>query len=411
MELFDGAERDVSRIRLPEWGRVVEAGDDDVVGWHMEDEQGQPVQAVQRYLSDLIAQGNSTGSVRSYAFVLLRWWRFLIALDVTWQQARPDEVRDFVLWMRQADKPIAARRVTSIETAGRINPITRKRHPDDHYQPATIRHSNAVLRGFYDYWSAFGEGPVINPVQLARSRQGRPHAHHNPLSPFAFEGRLRYNPPLPRQRPRAIPDELWEQLFSTMGSNRDRAILSLDISTAARAGELLGMRGADVDWGEQLIRVVRKGTRAQQWLPASPEAFTWLRLYYADLGVPVGADDPVWQTLRRRGGARRALTYDAWRAVLRRANTTLGTNWTMHDLRHTCALRMVRDGRLSLRDVQVLLGHAHLNTTQTYLGMDDAEVIARVRDYHAEPPTPVEAPASGLGYDPSDLTILFGEAP
>jgi len=34
------------------------------------------------------------------------------------------------------------------------------------------------------------------------------------------------------------------------------------------------------------------------------------------------------------------LTYDALRAVLRRANDHLGANWTMHDLRHTCALRI-----------------------------------------------------------------------
>ncbi len=67
-----------------------------------------------------------------------------------------------------------------------------------------------------------------------------------------------------------------------MGSNRDRAILSLDVSTAARAGELLGIRGADVDWGEQLMRVVRKGTRAQQWLPERPDSLVCLRLYLDD---------------------------------------------------------------------------------------------------------------------------------
>jgi integrase/recombinase XerD len=102
------------------------------------------------------------------------------------------------------------------------------------------------------------------------------------------------------------------------------------------------------------------------------------------------------------------LTYDALRAVLRRANAALGTNWTMHDLRHTCALRMLRAHGVSVRDVQVILGHAHLSTTQIYLDEDDTEVIARVHRHLAErehPPTP---PRPAPGYDRADLAVLLG---
>jgi len=134
----------------------------------------------------------------------------------------------------------------------------------------------------------------------------------------------------------------------------------------------------------------------------------WLRLWVDELAEPAGGD-PVWQTLRRRdGGRRRRLTYDALRAVLRRANTCLGTNWSMHDLRHTCALRMTRSQTLSLRDVQTILGHAHLNTTQGYLIADEHEVLARVHRFLAEqqqPPSPAPAAA---GYDAADLAVLLG---
>ena len=71
----------------------------------------------------------------------------------------------------------------------------------------------------------------MNPVPLARPRSGRAHAHHNPLEPFRAEGRLRYNPPRPKRLPRAIPEELWLGMFGAMRSNRDRAILALDVST------------------------------------------------------------------------------------------------------------------------------------------------------------------------------------
>ncbi|KLL09682.1 integrase [Protofrankia coriariae] len=411
--MSDNCDRVIDLIDLPEWGRVVP-----MVGvepFCVVDEADRPVEPVRRFLRDLVAQGCSAATIRSYAFALLRWWRFLRAVEVEWSKACPAEARDFVLWLQRTSKRRRLPRTDSAMTAGTVNPITRKRFQDDSYMVATIRHSNAVVRSFYVFWIERGEGPLVNPVVLARGRGRRPHAHHNPSESFRPEGRLRYNPPAPKRRPRAMPDELWEQLFTAMRSDRDRAILALAVSTGARAGELLGMRGVDLDWGDQLIQVRRKGTRAPQWLPASPEAFVWLRLHVEEIGG-VGADAPVWQTLRRRardGGlpGRVPLNYEALRAVLRRANGLLGTNWTMHDLRHTCALRMIRDARLSLRDVQTILGHAHLTTTETYLVEDDLEVIRRVRDYLAGRDEPLTLPGDATTpYRAEDLTVLFGPA-
>lgn len=407
---LDETERDVGSIRLPDWGRVVAAGGP--VAWLVVDPDEVPVEPVRRFLLDFVARDNRPGSVRSYAYDLLRWWRWLQVVDVDWDKTTSAEVRDFVLWLRQASKPRRSARTASAATTGTINPVTRKQHLDDHYQPRTVRHSNAVLRSFYEFWIDRGQGPLINPVPLDR-RSHRSNAHHNPLEPFRAEGRIRYNPKIPKRAPRAMPEERWQGLFTAMRSNRDRAILALAISTAARASELLGIRGGDIDWGDQLVRVRRKGSGAEQWLPASSEAFVWLRLYLADIGE-VSADDPVWVTLRRRrraGGTlqRQPLDYDALRAVLRRANASLGSNWTMHDARHTCALRMVRDESLSLRDVQTILGHAHLSTTQIYVEDDDTEVIRRVHQHLADRAEAADKPVAPVaaGYDPADLSVLF----
>lgn len=156
--------------------------------------------------------------------------------------------------------------------------------------------------------------------------------------------------------------------------------------------------------------MIRKGTRAEQWLPASSEAFVWLRLYIQDIGGAVGAGEGVRRTVNLFGGIHLPLTYDTLRAVFRRANNQLGTNWTMHDLRHTCAIRMLRDGRLSLRDVQTILGHIHLSSTQIYLEQREEELFARVRDFHANRgriPQPAPGSVTG-GYDADDLAVLFG---
>lgn len=408
-------DRDIAAIRLPRWGRVVPA--DGPVPWLVVDEVDVPVEPIRRYLTDFVAQETSLGSVRSYAYALLRWWRWLQAVGVEWNQATPAEARDLVLWLKQATKPRRAPRTASAATAGTVNPITRKRHLGDQYEPRTIRHSNAVVRAFYEYWiEDVREGPLINPVQLERRHRGqRPHAHHNPLEPFRPEGKIRYNPKLPKRRPREMPDERWKDVFAGLRSNRDRALLSMDVSCAARAAELLGVCGVDLDWGDQLVRVIRKGTEAEQWLPASEESFVWLRLYLADLGEPLDPNDPIWWTLRRRdhgdGLRRQPMNYEALRAVWRRVNALLGTNWTMHDLRHTASLRMARDESLSMRDVQVILGHAHLATTaDVYTVEDEVQVIRRVQRHLAErehrahqPPPPV-----AVGYDTHDLDILFG---
>ena len=68
-------ERDIAAIRLPQWGRVVEAEAEAVVPWLVVGPDGSPVEPVKRFLRDFVARGNRAGSVRSYAYGLLQWWR------------------------------------------------------------------------------------------------------------------------------------------------------------------------------------------------------------------------------------------------------------------------------------------------------------------------------------------------
>lgn len=410
--MFNVIERDVRSTQMPRWGRVI--GTEGPIPFLVVDDLGVAIAPIRRYLADFVARGNSPNSVRSYAYALLRWWRWLHVVEVDWSRATAAEVRDLVLWLGFHTKARNSARTRSLATAGTVNPLTRKRYLDDRYAARTIRHSNAVVRSFYEFWIEIGEGPLLNPVPVAGSDR-RANPHHNPLEPFRPGGRIRYNPKLPNQQPREITDQQWQQLFAALRSHRDRALLALAVSTAARAQEILDMKPSDLDWGEQMVRVVRKGTRSSQWLPASAEAFVWLRLYIAELGTPIDPNQPLWQTLRRRnrgtGLRRQTMTYDALRKVLTRANAVLGTNWSMHDARHTCALRMVRDENLDARDVQTILGHAHLSTTaDIYLVEDRAEIVRRVQRHFIERNDPAAAPTPSTAtvYDGDDLAILFG---
>jgi site-specific recombinase XerC len=386
--------------------------------YRLVDSGGEVVTAVSGFLGELQASGRATATQRSYALDLLRWFRFLWAIDVPWAQATRAEARDYMRWLAMVDKPRRAGAPKKV--AGTANPVTGKRSPGGRYAPSTLAHSETVLRAFYAFHLEAGTGPIINPFPLVRERAGgRAHAHHNPMEPFAKERSGRYRPRLARRVPRRIPDERFNQLFAQLRSDRDRALVAFWVSTGARAAELLGARGGDVDPGQQLITVVRKGSRAVQQLPACADAFVWLRLYQCSLdrAVPTGADDPLWWARR---GMPRPLTYHAARAMFTRANQALGANWSLHDLRHTAAYRMARDPQLPLCAVQWVLGHAHLSTTQLYLTPAPSEVITEVLAHHRRRVTAElsadglssasgGAPGSGSGYRAESLATLFNK--
>lgn len=102
--------------------------------------------------------------------------------------------------------------------------------------------------------------------------------------------------------------------------------------------------------------------------------------------------------------------YHAAYRMFSRANEALGANWALHDLRHTAAYRMARDPDMPLTDVQWVLGHAQLTTTQIYVSPLPEDVIASVLAHHRRragpPPTP---PPSH--YRPESLDVIFGRGP
>src|SRR6266511_418211 len=246
------AAREVTALQVARVGRV-KPGPDPSLPWQIVDEHGNEVLEVSDYLRHLTAGDFSPASVKSYEQALLRWLRFLRAIEVAWDRADRVEVRDFVLWMRTTVKP-ARRRRPGGPVPGSVNRRTGKRHLGAGFAPATINHNLAVVSAFYDYQLDQGRGPLRNPVPARSSPTGdRPNAHRSPLEPFRPLRRAAYRQRVPRTEPRAIPDGLFDELFQAMGSDRDRAILAFYVSTGARPAELLGLHGGQVDYGVQLV--------------------------------------------------------------------------------------------------------------------------------------------------------------
>jgi integrase len=133
----------------------------------------------------------------------------------------------------------------------------------------------------------------------------------------------------------------------------------------------------------------------------SPEALQWLAAYLRRSGHP--AEGALWRTMR---GNDRPLTYSAARRVLQRANDRLGTNWTVHDLRHTAATRMVSSGQLTLPEVQVILDHSDVRTTGRYTLPRVEEVIVKMQEFYTKPAS--TAPQFSSGYAAEDIAAVFG---
>jgi len=218
--------RDLSRLVVSRAGRLVTTGDG-CEPYRVVGPGGEVVEPVSVFLRDLLASGKSESTLWSYSVDLLRWWRFLDAVDVEWDRASRAEARDFSCWIQltakqrlQTSRPRAAR--LSSRAPGAPNPVTGKPTSGDGYAPSTVAHSETVLRRFYDFHRDCGTGPVLNPFPLdaSRRRRGRPHAHHNPMDEWMPERTGRYRPTVPKRIPRAIPDDWFNRLFASLGSDR-----------------------------------------------------------------------------------------------------------------------------------------------------------------------------------------------
>jgi integrase len=291
----EGAPRELSTLVVPLRGSL-EATGDLFQPYRLVDAGGGVVGPAAAFFAELTACGRPATTQRSYGMDLLRWFRFLWALGVEWDQATQVEARDFCRWLQVTIKPArphwrypagGAPGTGTEPTAARVNAVTGKPSRGDRYEAGTVAHCESVLRGFYGYHLEAGTGPMLNPFPLARHRRlGRAQAHHNPMEPFTGQRSGRYRPKVVTRAPRCIPDDRFDALFAQLGSHRDRAMVALWVSTGPRASELLGATVADADPGQQLITVMRKGTRVLQPLPAAPDAFVWLRLYQAQLSGP-----------------------------------------------------------------------------------------------------------------------------
>ena len=158
---------------------------------------------------------------------------------------------------------------------------------------------------------------------------------------------------------------------------RDRAMLELMYATGVRVAELTTLNLADVDFRNQLVRVTGK-RRKQRIVPFGDPAGAAIRNYLDVrdrflLNAPVSKRDEEALFLNYQGT--RITTRSVGRMVEKYIRICAGMhNISPHALRHSFATHLLDSGA-DLRDIQELLGHARLSTTQIYTHVSMEKLI------------------------------------
>jgi integrase/recombinase XerC len=181
-----------------------------------------------------------------------------------------------------------------------------------------------------------------------------------------------------RKLPRALTTDQLERLLAAPTGDgflavRDRAALELLYSGGLRNAELVGLKLEDLDLPSGLCRVMGKGARErvavvgryarraiEAYLPlraAAARAGAGTRVFLNRLGTPL-SDRSLRRVLER---------------LLVKADLPQGV--TPHTLRHTFATHLLERGA-NLKEVQQLLGHRHLSSTQIYTHLSPEHLAA-----------------------------------
>jgi len=161
------------------------------------------------------------------------------------------------------------------------------------------------------------------------------------------------------ESPKTIPEKLFREGSREKGL-RDRAILELLYSSGLRVGELVGLNSNQLDLDLGIVRVMGKG-RKERIVPVGVKAIEVLKTYLEERGI-LNGEEPIFINslggrLTARSVGRLIKKYSRHSGIFRKVSP--------HSLRHTFATHLL-DAGADIREIQEMLGHSSLSTTQRY---------------------------------------------
>jgi integrase/recombinase XerC len=189
------------------------------------------------------------------------------------------------------------------------------------------------------------------------------------------------SPKLPRKLPRPLQETQAFRLLDTMPDDiwtarRDKALFTLLYGCGLRIDEALGLNINGLP-RDGFLRVIGKGNKERQ-VPTLPAIEAAINHYRAACPYAETPGRPLF--VGEKGGRlHQGVAQKAMRDVRRLLG--LPESLTPHALRHSFATHLLQNGA-NLREIQELLGHASLSTTQRYTDIDAKELMAIYKKSH-----------------------------
>ena len=217
------------------------------------------------------------------------------------------------------------------------------------------------------------------------------------------EGLILYNPASDLDRPRKekrlpkallSPEDVETILHAPdtkqpMGV-RDRAMVEVLYSTGIRRMELCGLDIAHVDLSQGLVHVMLGKGKKDRVVPIGERAIEWVERYLTEVRPALcpSMNQPAlfltsWATRYTDSHLTKAV-----RDIIKKAG--INKPGSCHLLRHAFATGLLTNG-CDIRHIQIMLGHASLETTQIYTHLAMREIQEAHKRFH---PTSCEKPAT-----------------
>ncbi|MDR1507159.1 MAG: tyrosine-type recombinase/integrase [Treponema sp.] len=194
-------------------------------------------------------------------------------------------------------------------------------------------------------------------------------------NPAAVLETPRHVPRLPAVLGREKIEEIIEAIDSTKPLGiRNRALYELVYSAGLRVSEVVHLDLKDVFFNERITRVTGKGSKERMAVFGDQAALALKAYLEQSRPVLAGKRQSRALFLSRRG--KRLSRKSIWKNYSLLA-ALAGTSSKLHTLRHSFATELLAGGA-GLRQVQELLGHADLATTQIYTHVD----VSMLRENH-----------------------------
>ena len=163
--------------------------------------------------------------------------------------------------------------------------------------------------------------------------------------------------------------EMIEQLINKIPSHssyplRDVAIIELFYGSGCRISEALGLTLSDINFSERIIKVTGKGN-SQRLIPLGSFALKSLERYISTERhtLTIKTDHSFLLVSKLGTPLTRQGLYSIIKTLFKKSG--LSDSLSPHSLRHAFATHLL-ENNLQLRDVQQLLGHSDIRTTERY---------------------------------------------